>query len=260
MRSTPSEPAQQLRSVSLRYLPRVRLCPPTSARPNPALFATGSSATLPEIEEDESTRMSRVEAVLFLSREPLNARKVSQYADLADGTEARTLVQKLNCNYDQHGRAFRIEHVAGGYQMLTRPQFSQWLRRLEHTPSETRLSAPAMETLAVVAYRQPVGRAQIEAIRGVACGEILRQLMEKDLVKIGGRSEELGRPYLYATTRRFLHTFGMRNIDELPRADMLRAPSIPNKTTQLETPTEEPGEEQTPVEIPIEQMEKENSQ
>ena len=101
--------------------------------------------------------------------------------------------------------------------MVTRPKFSKWLRRLEYVPGEVRLSAPAMETLSVVAYQQPVLRADVEAIRGVSCGEILNQLLQRDLIRIGGRSDELGRPYLYNTTKRFLQLFGLRNLDELPR-------------------------------------------
>ena len=126
--------------------------------------------------------MTRLEAVLFLSREPLNSRKLAQQADLSDGTQARTLMRRLNEQYDQDQRAFRIEHVAGGYQLMTRPRFAKWLQRLSHVPKEWRLSEPSIETLAVVAYRQPVLRADIESIRGVACGEILRQLMEKELL------------------------------------------------------------------------------
>ncbi|MGI8979614.1 MAG: SMC-Scp complex subunit ScpB [Pirellulaceae bacterium] len=168
----------------------------------------------------------RLEAVLLLARDPLNSRKLSQYAGLADGTQARTLLRQLNEWYDEAGRAFRVEEVAGGYQLLSRRKFGKWLRRLAHVPGESRLSAPALETLAVIAYRQPVPRADIEAIRGVNCGEILRQLMERDLVRIGGRSEELGRPYLYATTRRFLNLFGLVSLDELPRAAELRAAPV----------------------------------
>src|SRR6185437_4188041 len=144
-------------------------------------------------------------------------------ASLADGTEARTLIRRLNRLYDSQGSAFRVEEVAGGFQLLTRPKFGGWLRRLHPASVETRLSGPALETLAVVAYRQPVVRAEIEAIRGVQCGEMLRQLMERDLVRISGRSEELGRPFYYSTTKRFLQVFGLRHLDELPRADDLRA-------------------------------------
>jgi segregation and condensation protein B len=171
--------------------------------------------------------LARLEAVLFLAREPLTSRRLAQYANLADGTQARTLVRRLNELYDAGGRAFRVEQVAGGFQLLTRRKFAPWLRRLAHVPGETRLSAPALETLAVIAYRQPVPRADIEAIRGVNCGEILRQLMERDLVRISGRGEDLGRPYLYSTTKRFLEIFGLVQLDELPRADALRSLPLP---------------------------------
>lgn len=164
-------------------------------------------------------KLQRVEAVLLLSREPQSSRKVAQLAGLADATEARTLIRLLNQRYDQSGRAFRVEEFAGGFSLLTRPQFAPWLRRLPHIGGETRLTQSAMETLAIVAYRQPVLRADIEAIRGVGCGEILKQLMIKDLVRICGRSEDLGRPYLYGTTRRFLQIFGLRSADRLPRVD-----------------------------------------
>jgi segregation and condensation protein B len=163
-----------------------------------------------------------LEAILMLAREPIPSRKLSEFANLADGTEARTLVRQLNRMLDEQGRAFRVEEVAGGYQLLSRPKFAAWLRRLGHVPAETRLSSPAMETLAVIAYRQPVLRADIEAIRGVNCGEILRQLMERDLARICGRSDELGRPYLYATTKKFLQLFGLPNIDKLPRVETMR--------------------------------------
>ncbi len=166
--------------------------------------------------------MRHVEALLFLSREPLTSRRLAQLGQLADGTQARTLVRRLNQHYDGCGRAFRVEEVAGGYQLLTRPHLADWIRRLEHLAAPRRLSAPAMETLAVVAYRQPVMRAEVESIRGVDCGEILRQLLDRDLMRVSGRSDELGRPYLYATTRRFLQWFGLRNLDDLPRAKLRR--------------------------------------
>jgi segregation and condensation protein B len=172
-------------------------------------------------------KLARLEAVLFLAAEPLASRKLAQLASLADGTEARTLVRRLNTFYDTEGRTFRVEEVAGGFQLLTRPKFGPWLRRLHQSPVETRLSGPALETLVVVAYRQPVMRAEIEAIRGVQCGEMLRQLMERDLVRISGRSEELGRPFLYGTTKRFLQMFGLRHLDELPQADFLRSGQNP---------------------------------
>ncbi len=161
-------------------------------------------------------RLAELEAILFLASQPMASRKLAQLAGLADGTKARTLVRTLNQMYDACGCAFRIEEVAGGFQLMSRAKFAPWLRRSHAAWVEVRLSAPAMETLAVVAYRQPILRAEIEAIRGVQSGEVLRQLIERDLVRIVGRSEELGRPYLYGTSKRFLQIFGLKHIEELP--------------------------------------------
>lgn len=171
-------------------------------------------------------RRSRLEAVLFLARAPLSLRKLAQLANLADATEARTLLTQLRERYDERGCAFQVAQVAGGYQLLSRREFASWLRPQAATEAEIRLSAPALETLAVVAYRQPALRAEVEAIRGVACGEILRQLMDRDLLRIVGRSEELGRPLRYGTTKRFLQVFGLSTLDELPWAQQLRRSSV----------------------------------
>lgn len=159
----------------------------------------------------------RLEAAIFLSPEGETSRKLAKLAGLADATEVRTLIRQINQSLDAQGRAYRIEEVAGGYAMMTRSHFAPWLRRLSYVPGAVRLSQSALETLAVVAYRQPVLRANVEAIRGVSCSEVLKQLMELDLVRISGRSEDLGRPYLYGTTRRFLQMFGLRSADRLPR-------------------------------------------
>jgi segregation and condensation protein B len=180
-----------------------------------AVSAAGGD-TVDAADDDPQRRQMRVEAVLLVAKGPLSTRKLAQLAHLADGTEARTLVRRLNKLYDDLGRSVRIEQVAGGYRMLTRAAYAPWLARLTHLPSAIRLSSPMMETLAVVAYRGPVSRADIEAIRGVACGELLRQLMERDLIRISGRSEELGRPYLYDTTKQFLQLFGLPSVDALP--------------------------------------------
>lgn len=191
--------------------------------------------------DDESTeeqKLSELEAVLLLSPEGISSRKLAKLAGLADATEARTLLRKLNDKLDATGRAYRIEEAAGGYTLMTRPQFAPWLRRLSHIPGELRLSQTALETLSIVAYRQPVLRATVEAIRGVGCSEVLKQLMEMDLVRISGRSEDLGRPYLYGTTRRFLQMFGLRSADRLPRIDWVNAP-----LASLTSSSEENGSE-----------------
>jgi segregation and condensation protein B len=176
------------------------------------------------------SRTSRLEAILFLAREPLGLRKLAQLANLADGTEARTLLERLRERYDSRGCAFQVAQVAGGYQLLSRREFASWVRPPGTAERGIRLSAPALETLAVVAYRQPVLRAEVEAIRGVACGEILRQLMDRDLLRIVGRSEELGRPLRYGTTKRFLEVYGLSNLEQLPWSGQLRRTPADAKT------------------------------
>ncbi|RIK84079.1 MAG: SMC-Scp complex subunit ScpB [Planctomycetota bacterium] len=166
--------------------------------------------------------MARVEAILLLAREPLPSRKLAALADLADGTEARALVRELARRLRKRGSALQPVEVAHGVQLLTRPQLADWIAKVHPPAGEVRLSAPALETLAVAAYRQPATRAEIEAIRGVQCGEILRVLMERDFLRIVGRSEELGRPFLYGTTRKFLQVFGLRRLEELPPVDQIR--------------------------------------
>ena len=163
-----------------------------------------------------SDELARLEASLFLAREPLSPRRLAKLARLTDGTRARALLRELGRLLDESGSAFRVEHVAGGFRLLTRAPLGPWVRRLLGTPAETRLSSAALETLAIIAYRQPVTRAEIESIRGVGCEEMLRQLMERDLVAIGGRTEDLGRPNVYETSRRFLQAFGLARIEDLP--------------------------------------------
>jgi len=184
---------------------------------------------------DDTLPIQRLEAALLVAQEPLAPRKLVLLADLADATQVRTLTRELNKQYKDFGHAFSIEEVAGGYILLTRKQFAPWIKKNQLANPTEHLSQSALETLAIVAYRQPVLRVDIEAIRGLSCDEVLRQLMEKDLVKISGRSEDLGRPYLYGTTKRFLQLFGLYSLDKLPRVEWLRATE--SKITNL--PTEE---------------------
>lgn len=211
---------QQLRSAASRYQQPARwasLRQPRLSR----LSHNGRQGSQPTIAKH--ARRQRVEAVLFLAREPLTLRRLAQMANLADATEARTLLRELQTTYQKRRSAMQIEQLAGGYQLLTRAALAPWVEKFVAPCDDLRLSPSAMETLAVVAYRQPVVRAEVEAIRGVGCGELLRQLMQRDLLRIVGRSEELGRPLLYGTTKRFLQAFGLRNLDQLPQAETLRA-------------------------------------
>ena len=125
-------------------------------------------------------------------------------------------VAQLNAEYDRTGRAFRIEPVAGGFRVMTLPAFGALIASLQGESARTRLSHEALVTLAIIAYRQPVKRVDLEAIRGVACGEVLKNLLDRKLITIAGRAEELGRPMLYATTREFLRAFGLASIKDLP--------------------------------------------
>lgn len=172
-----------------------------------------------------TAKMARLEAVLLVADAPFSPRRLAQMATLADATEARTLINRLNAAYEQTATPFRVERIAAGYRLLTLPQFAFWLGKLHNREAELKLSPPSMETLTIVAYRQPITRADVEAIRGVQCSEMMKQLMDRGLVRIGGEDDSLGRPFLYETTRKFLETFGLRDLEELPLADRLRIPS-----------------------------------
>src|SRR5436305_778271 len=145
-----------------------------------------AAATAPLVREP---RLARVEAALFAADEPLTPPKLGYAAELNDVAEAKRLVQRLKDFYDADGSAFQIEEIAGGWQLRSRPQFHPWLVRLRRTNPDPKLSGPALETLAIVAYRQPITRADVESIRGVQCSEILRMLMERGLLRIAGRDD-----------------------------------------------------------------------
>lgn len=165
-----------------------------------------------------------VEALLFASDNPLTLPKIVSILGVGSAREVRKLIAALNERYEQQGAAFRIVGIAGGYQMMTLPPFNTWIRRLKQSRQESRLSPAAMETLAVVAYKQPVVRAEIEAIRGVSAGEMLNRLRELGLVKIVGRAEDVGRPMLYGTTKRFLEVFGLSGLEDLPEVEEFGPP------------------------------------
>jgi segregation and condensation protein B len=169
-------------------------------------------------------KLARLEAALVLADEPLTARRLAEVAALADAAESRRLIERLRTLYDADGTAFQIEELAGGYQLLTRPVFHPWLLRLRRSGHDLRLTPAALETLAVIAYKQPIMRAEVENVRGVQCGEVIRVLMEKGLVRIAGRHTSLGRPQLYGTTKKFLQAFGLNTLKDLPDVESLRQP------------------------------------
>jgi segregation and condensation protein B len=187
-----------------------------------------------------------VEAILFSADNALALAKMAQVAEVPQRL-VRQAIERLNERYEQVAAAFRIEEVAGGYQMLTLPEYHDVLGRLLRARSDSKLSQAAMEALAIVAYRQPIIRADVENIRGVACGEVIRSLIEKNMVKIVGRAEVLGRPMLYGTTRRFLEVFGLASLDDLPRVEELRG-GREKPPAKADEPAQPEGDQGQPTE------------
>jgi segregation and condensation protein B len=183
-----------------------------------------------------------VEALLFAAEEPLSARRMAELVD--DGTPAlvEDLVAELNADYLREDRAFRIQEVAGGWRLVTRPEFARWVRRMRETGRPTRLSQAALETLAIVAYKQPVTRSELESIRGVSVDAVIQTLVDRALVTIVGRAEGLGRPLLYGTSDLFLEYFGLPGLDALPKPEELQ---VLFADREREAELEEPGDPTT---------------
>jgi segregation and condensation protein B len=162
-----------------------------------------------------------VEAVLFASDAPLRADEIARADEELDEDRVEQALRALRTHYLESERAFDLVEVAEGYQILTRPEFVPYLDRFDTVPRPSRLSRPALEALAIIAYRQPIGRLEVEYIRGVGSSGVIRTLQDRDLVEVVGRGEGLGRPLLYGTTQRFLEHFGFRSFEDLPRPEEL---------------------------------------
>ena len=207
-----------------------------------------------------------LEAALFSSAHPVAVSDLKAMA--SDGETTADMVvaalEELKRHYDEDGHGVELIEVAGGWQILTRPEFTETIERAQLAARPQRLSAAALETLAIVAYRQPIGRAEIEEIRGVGCGQMLKSLHERELIEVVGRGEGMGRPLLYGTTPGFLEQFALRHLGELPRADELAialrdpgAPLYPPEVTpapEVEAASEPSGsqgavESEQPVEV-----------
>ena len=182
-----------------------------------------------------------IEALLFSAHKPLSTKEI---VDLLHGAgaeddfapnefsrvktaEVEAALEQLKVEYIQNEHGFQLAEKAGGWQLTSDPKYAQWVRGLFPAPKPARLSSPALETLAIIAYRQPITRADVEAVRGVTIDGVLQTLMERGLVKISGRAEIPGRPLLYETTEFFLDHFGLRNLDELPNVEELRTRHLP---------------------------------
>jgi segregation and condensation protein B len=162
-----------------------------------------------------------LEAVLFTSDDPLPLNKLKDVVD-AKADEVKEALAQLKADYDATGRAFALEEIAGGYQLLTRPQHADIIAKLKKAKADRKLSAAALETLAIIAYKQPIKRVDLEAIRGAASSELIRALMERNLVKIAGREDVPGSPLQYGTTKDFLDTFGLKALEDLPRPEEVK--------------------------------------
>lgn len=190
-----------------------------------------------------------VEAILFASQRPVSIKdlqgilKSAAETDKEDSSVAafagikepalRAVIDELGTDCADRSRAYELRESAAGWQLVTKPAFAPWLRQLFPEYRSARLSAPALETLAIIAYRQPITRADIEAVRGVAVDGVVQTLLDRGLVKIAGRAEIPGRPLLYETTQNFMDHFGLRNLDELPNAEELRRIHLPVAAAQI---------------------------
>ena len=218
------------------------------------------------------------EAVLFVAKKPVTIKDLQRICPegvKVKESEIAAIIEELKVEYIQNGRSFRILEIADGYQMRTSPDFAPVIAKYFQLNKTESLTQPALETLAVIAYRQPVTKATIEGVRGVDSSGVVKSLYEKGLVKIAGRLEVPGRPFMYATTERFLEHFGLKNVEDLPHRDELRAAietqetmdfaakdSEEEKTGENEEPApenEKPDEEETGDEEAVEGAEGEDS-
>jgi len=227
------------------------VAPAVSAPPSEPPQENEAAASEPASEESEgetaaslipldpSELRGALEAILFSVAEPLPIRTLSELLG-ASVHEVRAAVEDLRMEYIDGSRAFRLEDIAGGVQILTLSRFDPWIRRLRDKERDSRLSAASLESLAVIAYKQPISKADLEAIRGVGCGPTLKTLLEKGLILIAGRGEGLGKPLLYGTTRRFLESFGISSVRELPQPEILEHPASGGGPRHSPSPASEP--------------------
>lgn len=171
----------------------------------------------PVPNSDDKDVKSIVEAILFATSEPVSPRKLCDIIGNTDTKQIREIIESLRQEYDSQNRAFQVEEIADGFQILTKAEYYEWVARLWKKSGDNKLSHAALETLAIIAYKQPIIRADIEAVRGVQSGQMIRTLIDKKLVRIVGKEEVIGRPLLYGTTKTFLEHFGLKSIKDLPK-------------------------------------------
>jgi len=165
-----------------------------------------------------------IECLLFFSDKPLGIDKLAEIIEIENCDEIREAVEDLKKEYELRNSGLQVLNIAQGYQFCTRSEFSNWVRKLYKSQTTFHLSPPALETLSIIAYKQPVTRAEIEKIRGVDTSYVLRTLLQKKLIRISGRKKLPGRPILYGTTQEFLRYFGLRDLSEIPSLEEIKPP------------------------------------
>jgi segregation and condensation protein B len=178
-----------------------------------------------------------IEAVLFVFGGPVALKRIQDAVPEVEVSAIRQAIQELNAEYTAAHRAFQVQEVAGGYQLVTVPEVAPWVKRALERPKPDVVSTAALETLAIIAYRQPITKAEIEAIRGVDVSASLDTLLERQFVRIAGRKDSPGRPFLYGTTSEFLRHFGLKSLEALPS---LNLPLIKEPTAESAAPNHEP--------------------
>jgi segregation and condensation protein B len=207
-----------------------------------------------------------IEALLFSAERPLSPKEIRAiFAEAADEenpgvtepfrnvreTQIVSALEELKAEYDTQQRSFQLAEIAGGWRVVTRPEYAPWLKKLLDEARPHRLSPPSLETLSIIALRQPISRADIAAIRGVEVDGVIKTLLERDLITIVGKSDAPGRPMLYGTTQKFLEHFGLRDIDDMPKAAELRLQAAALKTAEQKAEAQKATEVATPHPDPL---------
>ena len=174
-----------------------------------------------------------IETLLFITDRPIKPTRIADVVEAADARRVREIIQELQAEYVRDGRAVQIVEIGGGFQMATKPEYGRWVRRLYNEKMTTKLSNAALETLAIIAYKQPITRAEMESIRGVDVAGPLERLLERSLVRVVGKKDTIGRPMVYGTTDEFLRLFGLNKISELPDLQVFAAKQLHEKQEDL---------------------------
>ena len=276
---TPVEQVVAVEEITAEEVPVMEEITVDDLLPEPEEVAPAEEEAVPEeeaplaeteeaVESSQSLKMI-VEAILFASQKPVSAKElIAVFKGAADADKEKpnspalafaktkepailAVIEELEKDCADSSRAYEVRETAAGWQLVTKPDFSPWLRQLYPENRPARLSAPAMETLAIIAYRQPITRADIEAVRGVAVDGVMQTLLDRGLVKIAGRAEIPGRPLLYDTTQNFMEHFGLKDLDDLPNASELRKIELPKAEIPVETPPAETPEAAVPQSEPV---------